>query len=194
MLKSTLPASSGSGNIEEGIAQFRAVFTGGTLKLLADAQADGEAYRGFRIENDGVGEIVAFYFEKRAGGGEAFTRLARKQIGTAASLHDIGLSKKDGLLTLWHNRAVLATWPPQESRVLTWKGGAFGLAANGSSRVKLFRWSLRANRQEGRSSAGLRRRRAAKGAPELASLLSFPPFSPAAGVGSSAAEWPPVVR
>ena len=188
MLKSTLPESSGTGSIEEGIAQFRAVFTGGTLKLLADAQADGEAYRGFRMENDGVGGMVAFYFEKRAGGGEAFTQLARKQIGTAASLHDIGLSKKDGLLTLWHNRAVMATWPPRESRVLAWKGGAFGLAANGSSRVKLFHWSLRANRQEGALSGRLGRRRV--GARELESLLSFPPFSPGAGGGPLAAAWP----
>ena len=120
--------------------------------------------------------MVAFYFEKRAGGGEAFTRLARKEIGTAASLHDIGVSKKDGLLTLWHNRAVFATWPPRESRVLGWKGGAFGLAANGTSRVKLFRWSLRANLQ-GQSSAGLRRQRKRSGPPELATLLSFPAFS-----------------
>ena len=85
------------------------------------------------------------------------TRLATKQLGVASSLHDIGVSKKDGLLTLWHNRAVLATWPPRETRFPTWKDGAFGLSANNTSNVQLFRWSLSANRPGLPALAQLRR-------------------------------------
>ncbi len=169
MLKSTLPET---GNIEEGIAQYRAVFAGGSIKLLADVQPDGDSYRGFRIENDANGALIASYFEKRPGGMEAtLTRLAPVRLGTAYTLHDIGLSQKDGLLTLWHNRSVLATWPPRESRMPSWKRGAFGLAASGSSRVQLYRWSLSANRQEAPAVLGFGRRRATS-PPELLSLLS----------------------
>ena len=148
LLRSTLPEA---GEIEGGIAQYRAVFAGQSISLVADARKDGRAYRGFRLENDRQGNLTAAFFEKQAGGGETTLKTyPRKQLGAGPTLHDIGLSKKDGFYTLWHNRAVLATWSPQDqSRTRAgWKGnqrgGAFGLAVNGSSLVRLFRWSLSA--------------------------------------------------
>ncbi len=171
LLKNTMMDS---GTVEEGIAQYRAVFVGGSIKVLADAQSDGESYHGFRVDNDAGGALVASYFEKLPGRGEAtLTRLATKQMGAAATLHDIGVSKKDGLLTLWHNRSVMATWPTLEGRGPAWKGGAFGLAASGSQRSKLFRWSVSANREGGPTLMGSLRRVVSP--PELVSFAA--PFN-----------------
>lgn len=172
MLKNTLAIDPQGGTVEEGIAQYRAVFVGGSIKVLADAQADGEAYHGFRVDNDVKGALVASYFEKLPGRSEAtLTRLATKQMGAGATLHDIGISKKDGLLTLWHNRSVMATWPTLEGRGPSWRGGAFGLAANGAQRSKLFRWSVAANREGGPTLLGSRGRRVIS-PPELLSFAA----------------------
>lgn len=151
LLRSTLPES---GPIEGGIAQFRAVFPGQSISLMADARRDGRAYRGFRLDNDRQGVLTATFFEREPGGTETtLMSYPPKRVGTAMTLHDIGVSKKDGFYTLWHNRAVLATWPPQGAeprRMLAgWQSGAFGLAANGSRMVRIFRWSLAANRAPG---------------------------------------------
>ena len=145
LLKSTLPEA---GRIEGGIAQYRAAFVGQSISLVADARPDGRVYRGFRLERDARGSLTATYFEKQASGGETTLKTyPRKQLSAATTLHDIGLSKQDGFYTLYHNREVLATWPPKDQPVArSWKGGAFGLEANGSGLVQLFRWSLSVTR------------------------------------------------
>ncbi len=140
-LRSTLPEA---GRIERGIAQYRAVFAGQSIRLVADARPDGKAYRGFRLDNDFRGSLQATYFEKTPSGVETTLKTyPRKPVSASTTLHDIGVSKQDGFYTLYHNREVLGTWPPKDTTVARgWKGGAFGLAVDGSSAVRLFRWSL----------------------------------------------------
>ena len=140
-LRSTLPEA---GRIEGGIAQYRAFFAGQSIRLVADARPDGKAYRGFRLNNDVRGSLVATYFEKSPTGVETTLKTyPGKPVSASTTLHDIGVSKQGDFYTLYHNREVLGTWPPKDTTVArSWKGGAFGLAVDGSSMVRLFRWSV----------------------------------------------------
>lgn len=139
-------------DIATGIAQFRTVFSGQTITLLADVRDQGQSYRGFRLSSNRNGSFRIAQVSKRRGDLKETLQAVERPFFTspADTMHDLGISKERGLLSLYRNRQVLANWQVPEQI-----SGAFGLAVDQASDILLFRWSVAATRQESPLLMGL---------------------------------------
>ncbi len=131
LLRSTLAA-------RDGIAQYTVGFPQGSLALLSRAAPGGQIAYETRLEytRPGVLRILVGRRDGRRLIEIPHSREAPVYVGTR-TMHDVAVSMKDDLHTLWLNGSSITTF-----RDGLLKQGAVGLSALARDKVRLYRYSL----------------------------------------------------
>lgn len=122
----------------DGIAQYTVGFMHGGLSMLSRASRAGEAAYETRLEYTRPGEMRVLVGRRDARRFYAIphTRTAPIYVGTR-TLHDVGVSMKGDLHTVWLNGRSITTFTDS-----LLKEGAVGLRAAPQDKVRLFRFSV----------------------------------------------------
>ena len=128
-------------SVEDGIAQYRMVVERQPIRLLADVQRGGDAYHGFLLRRDGPGRFKVWGINKVPKQAEQEVALSDAVVfKNGQTLHDLGIIRREGQLTLTHDGKTAANWDVGLGPL-----GTFGLKGETEGKAAaLYRWSVAA--------------------------------------------------